>query len=223
LNETWSVSARVRVSLPRGGALSPRSRARRRFLGSRMVASCPARDTLHRTALLRRVRRARRELEGYLQAANLGMGRPMCQSSSFDNTRTLSSRTAVCRSPPSSMMRARDWVLSSQRVPIRMSRSSLVTASDGLEGRCHLGGQHVRSRTFIRVFPCHRLRRPPSNEVRPRDTVPAQGMVGLRSFTALDLGSALAEMGLGFAGAPRPPASDSPSTSMNTSACGHAA
>jgi hypothetical protein len=54
---------------------------------------------------------------------------------------------------PSSMMRARDWVLWSQRVPIRMPRSSLVTASDGLEGRCHLGGQHLRSCTFIRVFP----------------------------------------------------------------------
>jgi hypothetical protein len=178
------------VSLVRCGALLPRSRALRRFLGSRMVASCPAWDTLHRTALLRRVRWARRELQGYLQAANLGNWSAVCQSSrreSFDNTPTLSSRTAV---------------------PIRMPRSSLVTASDGLESRCHLGGQHMRSCTFIRVFPLSPLRRPPSNEVRLGDTVPAQGM-SVCALSPLQVWALLRRGGSrGSPGAPRPPACD---------------
>lgn len=79
----------------------------------------------------------------------------MCQSSrsaSVDSTRALSSRTATCRSPPSSMTRERDCVLWSQRAAIKTPRSPLVTSTDGLEARRHLGGQHARSLTFIRLF-----------------------------------------------------------------------
>jgi hypothetical protein len=66
--------APVGMSLRWGGALLPRSRARRRFVGSPMVASCPARDTLHRTACFAEFGGAIRESDGDLQVANLGNG-----------------------------------------------------------------------------------------------------------------------------------------------------
>ncbi len=173
---------------------------------------------------------------------------------------------------------------------IRMPRSPPVTPSDGREVRRHLGGQHARSLTVIRLFPfrisapCRRTRtvrastpprphpdtdpaqvrghhRPthcsggrvddpaprPSHSRSSRERIPRQGS-GSDSGASRQLRSGIASpsphgswarrapsaarpVGPGPSPGgsqdsprvPTAPVSDSPSTSMYTSACGHTA
>jgi hypothetical protein len=66
------------------------------------------------------------------------------------------------------MTTARDGVLWSQRVALRMPRSSLMTAPDAFEARRHIGCPTCQIRTFIHLFLLGQPRRPPSGEGRPR-------------------------------------------------------